>query len=118
MRTACPCGCSLSAFLLVLGLAVAATAQITGVLLVFALLVAPAATAQLITPRIAPSLLLSVAIGVLVTWLGLALAYFTNTPRASSSRRSRSPHTCSCARAGAARDPRARRATARRRGGA
>ena len=36
-------------FLLVLGLAVAATAQITGVLLVFALLVAPAATAQLIT---------------------------------------------------------------------
>ena len=34
------------AFLLVLGLAVAATAQITGVLLVFALLVAPAAAAQ------------------------------------------------------------------------
>ena len=42
-----------------LGLAVAATAQITGALLVFALLVAPAATAQLITPRIGASLVLT-----------------------------------------------------------
>ena len=68
------------AFLLVLGLAVAATAQITGVLLVFALLVAPAATAQLITPRIGASLVLTVALGVLITWVGLALAYFYNYP--------------------------------------
>jgi zinc/manganese transport system permease protein len=68
------------AFLLILGLAVAATAQITGVLLVFALLVAPAATAQLITPRIGAGLLLTVALGVLITWVGLALAYFFNYP--------------------------------------
>ena len=68
------------AFLLVLGFAVAATAQITGVLLVFALLVAPAATAQLITPRVGLSLLLTVALGVLITWVGLALAYFYNYP--------------------------------------
>ena len=53
------------AFLLVLGLAVGATAQITGVLLVFALLVAPAATAQQITPRIGVGLMLTIAIGVL-----------------------------------------------------
>jgi zinc/manganese transport system permease protein len=66
--------------LLVLGLAVAETAQITGALLVFALLVAPPATAQLVTARIGPSLLLSVAIGVLVTWAGLALAYFYGYP--------------------------------------
>ena len=39
---ACPSAVVDSAFLLALGLAVAATAQITGVLLVFALLVAPA----------------------------------------------------------------------------
>jgi zinc/manganese transport system permease protein len=64
------------AFLLALGLAVAATAQITGVLLVFALLVAPAATAQLVTSRILPSLVLTVVLGVLITWVGLALAYF------------------------------------------
>jgi zinc/manganese transport system permease protein len=67
-------------FLLVLGLAVAATAQITGVLLVFALLVAPPATAQLITPRIGASLVLTVTLGVLITWVGLALAYFYNYP--------------------------------------
>jgi zinc/manganese transport system permease protein len=68
------------AFLVVLGLAVAATAQITGALLVFALLVAPPATAQLITPRIGVSLALSVLIGVAITWVGLALAYFYNRP--------------------------------------
>jgi zinc/manganese transport system permease protein len=68
------------AFLVVLGLAVAATAQITGALLVFALLVAPAATAQLITPRIGASMLLTVALGVLITWVGLALAYFYDYP--------------------------------------
>jgi zinc/manganese transport system permease protein len=68
------------AFLIVLGLAVAATAQITGALLVFALLVAPPATAQLITPRIGASLVLSVVIGVAITWTGLALAYFYNRP--------------------------------------
>lgn len=67
-------------FLLLLGLAVAETAQITGALLVFALLVAPPATAQLITPRIGLSLALSVIVGVLVTWVGLALAYFYEYP--------------------------------------
>ncbi len=68
------------AFLLVLGLAVAATAQITGVLLVLALLVAPAATAQQITARIGVSLALTIALGVLITWIGLALQYFFNYP--------------------------------------
>jgi zinc/manganese transport system permease protein len=67
-------------FLLFLGLAVAATAQITGALLVFALLVAPAATAQLITTRIGAGLLLTVVLGVLITWAGLALAYFYDYP--------------------------------------
>jgi zinc/manganese transport system permease protein len=67
-------------FLLLLGGAVAETAQITGALLVFALLVAPPATAQLITPRIGASLALSVILGLLITWVGLALAYFYNRP--------------------------------------
>jgi zinc/manganese transport system permease protein len=67
-------------FLLLLGMAVAETAQITGALLVFALLVAPPATAQLITPRIGLSLVLSVLLGVLITWVGLALAYFYDYP--------------------------------------
>ena len=67
-------------FLVLLGLAVGETAQITGALLVFALLVAPPATAQLITSRIGLSLVLSVVIGALVTWVGLALAYFYDYP--------------------------------------
>jgi zinc/manganese transport system permease protein len=64
-------------FLLVLGLAVAATAQITGVLLVFALLVAPAGIARRLTPRIGAGLALSVLLGLLIAWTGLGLAYFT-----------------------------------------
>jgi zinc/manganese transport system permease protein len=75
-----PVGLLSAAFLLVLGLSVAATAQITGVLLVFALLVAPPATAQLITPRIGASLILTVVLGVLIVWVGLVLAYFYNEP--------------------------------------
>jgi zinc/manganese transport system permease protein len=67
-------------FLLVLGLAVAATSQITGALLVFALLVTPAATAHQLTARPALGIALSVAIALTVTWLGLALAYFSIYP--------------------------------------
>jgi zinc/manganese transport system permease protein len=68
------------AYLLLLGLAVAATSQITGALLVFALLVAPAATAQQLTARPARSLALTLLIGLAVTWLGLALAYYSIYP--------------------------------------
>lgn len=68
------------AFLLLLGLAVAATAQITGALLVFALLVTPAATAQLITARPGRGLVLSVVLAFAVTWLGLGIAYFSPYP--------------------------------------
>lgn len=68
------------AFLLLLGLAVAATAEITGALLVFALLVTPAATAQQITARPGPGLALSVALALAVTWLGLGIAYFSPYP--------------------------------------
>jgi zinc/manganese transport system permease protein len=67
-------------FLLVLALAVAATSQITGVLLVFALLVAPAASAQRITMRPLAGLLLSVGFALLVAWLGLGIAYFSPYP--------------------------------------
>ena len=68
------------AFLLILALAVAATSQITGALLSFALLVAPPATAHLLTSRPLAGLLLSAAIAILVAWLGLAAAYFSIYP--------------------------------------
>jgi zinc/manganese transport system permease protein len=67
-------------FLLLLGLAVAATAQITGALLVFALLVTPAATAQQLTTRPALGVALSALIALVVTWVGLAVAYFSPYP--------------------------------------
>ena len=67
-------------FLLVLGLAVAEASQIVGVLLVFALLVIPPAIAQTITMRPLLSISIGVSIGVGITWLGLALAYFYDEP--------------------------------------
>jgi zinc/manganese transport system permease protein len=67
-------------FLLILALAVAATSQITGALLVFTLLVAPAASAELITARPAAGLALSVAFALLIAWLGLGIAYFSPYP--------------------------------------
>lgn len=75
-----PTGALALIFLLLLGLAVAATAEITGALLVFALLVTPAATAQQVTLRPGPGLVLSVALALAVTWLGLGIAYFSPYP--------------------------------------
>ena len=67
-------------FLVLLGAAVAETAQITGALLVFALLVMPAATAQRLTPRPLASLAATVVIGWAVTWAGLIAAYYSPYP--------------------------------------
>jgi zinc/manganese transport system permease protein len=67
-------------FLLLLALAVASTSQITGALLVFALLVAPPAAAQTLTGRPALGMAVSVAIALAVVCLALALAYFSIYP--------------------------------------
>ncbi|MFL5860843.1 MAG: metal ABC transporter permease [Solirubrobacteraceae bacterium] len=67
-------------FLVILGLAIAAISQLTGALLVFALLVAPAAAAQQITLRPVAGLVLSVAFALLTIWLALAIAYFSIYP--------------------------------------
>ena len=69
-----------AAFLLLLGSAVAGISQITGSLLVFALLVAPAATAARLTARPALGVALSVLIAVLVSWLGEAIAFYSPYP--------------------------------------
>ena len=67
-------------YLVVLGIAVAEAAQITGALLVFALLVVPAAAAQAVTARPVRSLALSVGFGLGIVWLGLTLAYYSPYP--------------------------------------
>jgi zinc/manganese transport system permease protein len=64
------------AFLIILAFAVAQAVQVVGVLLIFALLVAPAATAQRLTTRPVVAVGLSILLSLLFTWLGLAIAYF------------------------------------------
>ena len=67
-------------FLVLLGLAAAEVSQITGTLLVFALLVVPAATAQSVTLRPLPSVAMTVALAVGVTWLALLGGYYSAYP--------------------------------------
>ncbi|MDQ6918302.1 MAG: metal ABC transporter permease [Candidatus Dormibacteraeota bacterium] len=67
-------------FLLILALAIAVTVQIVGTLLVFALLVAPGASALQLTARPMRGLALSILLSLGFTWLGLAIAYFTVYP--------------------------------------
>ncbi len=67
-------------FLLLLGCAAAEVSQITGALLVFALLVMPAAAAQQITARPALSLALTVVLALAVTWVSLLVAFYSVYP--------------------------------------
>jgi len=62
-------------FLLVLALAAAACTFVVGVLLAFALLIAPAAAAMNLTDRPLRALLLSLAFGLLITWAGLLVSF-------------------------------------------
>ena len=68
------------AFLLLLGTTAAEVSQITGALLVFALLVLPPATAQALSARPAHSLILSVLTGLITVWVALFIAYYTPYP--------------------------------------
>jgi zinc/manganese transport system permease protein len=67
-------------FLLLLGATAAEVSQITGALLVFALLVLPPATAQLLSPRPAASLALSVGLALVTVWVALFVAYYSPYP--------------------------------------
>jgi zinc/manganese transport system permease protein len=68
------------AFLLLLGLAAAGASQMTGALLVFALLVMPAATVQQLTSRPVLGLWLTLVLAVAITWAGLAVSYYSPYP--------------------------------------
>ncbi len=67
-------------FLLIVALATAGCAQIVGVLLVFSLMVGPAAAAQLLTARLGLGVALSVGFALLAAWAGIAFAYYTDWP--------------------------------------
>jgi zinc/manganese transport system permease protein len=67
-------------FLGLVGLAVAGAAQIVGVLLVFSLLVGPAATAQRLTARLNRGIALCTALALFEALAGVTLAFYTNWP--------------------------------------
>jgi zinc/manganese transport system permease protein len=67
-------------FLAIVALTTAECAQIVGVLLVFALMVGPAAAAQRWTRTVATGVPLSALLALLEAWLGLAVAYYTDWP--------------------------------------
>ncbi|MGH2510310.1 MAG: metal ABC transporter permease, partial [Ktedonobacteraceae bacterium] len=62
-------------FLVLLAMTTAEAVLVVGALLVLALLIAPAATALHLTRHPLTSLILSVALGLLITWGGLTLAF-------------------------------------------
>lgn len=61
-------------------LTVASASGVTGSLLIFALLVTPAAAAQSLTSRAAVGIPIAVAAAVLVTWASLVAAFVTDVP--------------------------------------
>ena len=69
-----------TAFLALVALAVSACAQIVGVLMVFTLMVGPAAAAQRLTTRLWSGLALSAVLALGEAWLGIVVAYQTDWP--------------------------------------
>jgi zinc/manganese transport system permease protein len=70
----------LIAFMVVLAIAVSEAVQVVGVLLIFALIVAPAAIAERFTTRPSRGVLVSAVLAVLFTWSGLTVAYYVPYP--------------------------------------
>ena len=68
------------AFMVILAVAVSEAVQVVGVLLIFALIVAPAAIAERVTSRPSHGILVSAALAVLFTWAGLTVAYYVPYP--------------------------------------
>ncbi len=67
-------------FMALLGLAVTMAVQAVGTLLLFALIVTPAATAIMLTPKPPRAMIISTAISVVSVWLGVALSAMFNLP--------------------------------------
>jgi zinc/manganese transport system permease protein len=67
-------------FLAIVAVAVSEAAQVVGVLLVFALMVGPAAAALRLATRVHCSVVLAMLLALGETWAGIALAYATDWP--------------------------------------
>jgi zinc/manganese transport system permease protein len=67
-------------FMLLLAVATSIAVQVVGVLLIFALLVTPAAIAQRLARRPVQGLVISMLIALAATWLGLFVSYYLPYP--------------------------------------
>ncbi len=67
-------------FLLLVAITVSMSVQVVGVLLIFTLLVGPAATASRLTARPTTALLLAILLSLLYTWVGIFLAIQGTAP--------------------------------------
>ena len=67
-------------FLIVMALATSMTVPVVGALLMFSLMIGPAAAARSVTARPGVAMALSVAIALATVWLSIALSYQTNWP--------------------------------------
>jgi ABC-type Mn2+/Zn2+ transport systems, permease components len=67
-------------YLILLSIEVAVAVQVIGVLLIFSLLVTPAAIAQQVTTRPGVAVLIAVVLALLFVWIGLAIGYVTPYP--------------------------------------
>jgi zinc/manganese transport system permease protein len=68
------------AFLLVMALATSMTVPVVGALLMFSLMIGPAAAARSLTPRPGLAMALSVAIALVTVWAGIVASYQTDWP--------------------------------------
>jgi zinc/manganese transport system permease protein len=69
-----------AAFLVVLAVTTSIAVQVVGVLLIFALLVTPAAIAERLARRPARGMAISVGVALLATWFGLFISYYQPYP--------------------------------------
>jgi zinc/manganese transport system permease protein len=67
-------------FMAILAIAVTEAVQVVGVLLIFALIVTPAAIAVRFTSRPPVAILIGIGLALLFTWFGLAIAYYSPHP--------------------------------------
>ena len=67
-------------FMLLTAIATSIAVQVVGVLLIFALMVTPAAVAQQIASRPAEGIIFSVLIALLATWFGLFISFYLPYP--------------------------------------
>jgi zinc/manganese transport system permease protein len=68
------------AFMVLLGFAVATAVQVVGVLLIFALLILPSASALQFSPQPARAILYGVVIAIGCVWLGLSIGFYLPYP--------------------------------------